>query len=111
MNLIANAIDAVDERRREAIASFSENYQPQITITTEQIDRSIIIRIRDNGYGMSETVQARLFNPFFTTKPAGKGTGLGLSISHQIIHDKHKGSLSCQSQIGTGTEFTIQIPA
>ncbi|MBW4492959.1 MAG: hypothetical protein KME26_07700 [Oscillatoria princeps RMCB-10] len=68
------------------------------------------IAIADNGAGMSEEVLSRLFDPFFTTKPAGKGTGLGLSISHQIVADKHGGSLKCSSKAGQGTEFCIQLP-
>ncbi len=73
-------------------------------------EQQVRICIADNGIGMSEDVRSRLFNPFFTTKPIGKGTGLGLSISYQIITDGHKGTLSCQSTLGQGTEFAIDIP-
>ncbi|MGC1306934.1 MAG: response regulator [Phormidesmis sp.] len=84
MNLIANAIDAVDERRRTVVAKKMTSYQPQIEISTQQTEQAVVIRIRDNGLGMSDAVKARLFHPFFTTKPVGKGTGLGLAISYQI---------------------------
>jgi signal transduction histidine kinase len=70
----------------------------------------VIIRIADNGSGMSEEVRQQIFDPFFTTKPVGSGTGLGLSISHQIVVEKHKGRISCISAPGKGTEFIIEIP-
>lgn len=84
---------------------------PTITIRAEAIgsDR-IAIRIGDNGIGICQQVQGQLFDPFFTTKPIGKGTGMGLSISYQIVAEKHHGSLSCQSEVAKGTEFTIEIP-
>ncbi|WP_223269899.1 GAF domain-containing sensor histidine kinase [Nostoc sp. 'Peltigera membranacea cyanobiont' 213] len=113
MNLLGNAIDALDETPN-----------PIITIQTELISResgssdlsqlshadNVVIRIRDNGSGMTETTQQKLFNPFFTTKPIGKGTGLGLSISYQIVVEKHGGILKCSSELGKGSEFLIQIP-
>lgn len=110
MNLIANAIDAVDERRRAAEAESTANYQPKIVIETEQLEQVVEIRIGDNGHGIDESVKARLFMPFFTTKPVGKGTGLGLSISYQLICEKHQGQLVCHSQVGIGTEFIIRLP-
>ncbi|MBD0300502.1 MAG: HAMP domain-containing histidine kinase, partial [Nitrososphaera sp.] len=70
----------------------------------------VVIRIADNGPGMTEDICRRLFDPFFTTKPVGKGTGLGLSISYQIVTEKHGGSLSCTSEPGEGAEFQIRIP-
>ena len=103
MNLLSNAIDAIDDMR-DRIGC--------ITIRTSvNADHSgIIIRIADNGSGMTPEVKAQLFDPFFTTKPLGKGTGLGLSISHQIVVEKHKGILKCESVPGQGTEFWIEIP-
>ena len=70
----------------------------------------IAIHIADNGAGMKDAVRSRIFDPFFTTKPVGQGTGLGLSISYQIIVEKHRGRLVCQSAPDTGTEFTIELP-
>jgi two-component system NtrC family sensor kinase len=69
-----------------------------------------VIRIADNGSGMTESVRRRLFDPFFTTKSVGKGTGLGLSISYQIVVKKHGGRITCISAPGQGTEFVIEIP-
>ena len=122
MNLIGNAIDALEEvmgNRSWVIGNGSDsavrqlpitNYQlPTIIICTEVTDKSVIIRISDNGTGMNEEVQKQLFSPFFTTKPTGKGTGLGLSISYQIV-EKHNGKLKCISAPGQGSEFIIEIP-
>lgn len=111
MNILANAIDVIESYNLE------RGYQEALTnpcanaITTEYStpDR-ITVRIADNGPGMAENVKQRLFDPFFTTKPVGKGTGLGLSISYQIVVEKHKGFLRCESAPGKGTEFSIEIP-
>ncbi|MCF2150283.1 PAS domain S-box protein [Desmonostoc muscorum LEGE 12446] len=84
---------------------------PQIRIHTELTsEKQVVIRIADNGLGISKEVKQRLFDPFFSTKPIGKGTGMGLSISYQIISQKHGGSLECISQRGSGAEFVITIP-
>ncbi|MEQ8998823.1 MAG: PAS domain S-box protein [Coleofasciculus sp. B1-GNL1-01] len=114
MNIISNAIDAFDaliKAEENATEKSQTTLNPTIWISTEVVDKNqAVIRIRDNGPGMSETVRDRLFDPFFTTKPVGKGTGLGLSISHQIVVEKHGGILKCYSEPGQGTEFWIQIP-
>jgi signal transduction histidine kinase len=110
MNIISNAVDALENhnsKRRIAEIHADPN---TITITTEVIESKCAIRIADNGSGMTEAVKERLFDPFFTTKPVGKGTGLGLSISYQIIVEKHGGMLRCISEPGQGTEFLIEIP-
>ena len=73
-------------------------------------NQTAVIVISDTGPGMIPEVKARLFDPFFTTKPVGSGTGLGLAISYQIVVQKHKGSLSCNSTPGSGSEFMIEIP-
>jgi signal transduction histidine kinase len=103
MNLLSNAIDALEDTPARI---------GRITIRTSfNGDRSgVIIRIADNGPGMTSEVKAQLFDAFFTTKPIGKGTGLGLSISHQIVVEKHGGILKCESTPGKGTEFWIEIP-
>jgi signal transduction histidine kinase len=126
MNILSNAIDALEE----AVGARSQKpaWQPTITITTEVLPSpdpvtlrsqlpdvnlatpAIRIRIADNGSGMPPLVRDRLFEPFFTTKPIGKGTGLGLSISYQIVTERHGGTLECISEVGSGTEFWIQIP-
>jgi len=107
MNILANAIDALSDSASQGMLT----EQLRIKIVTEVGDRDlVIIRIQDNGIGMTETVRSQLFDSFFTTKPVGKGTGLGLSISHQIVVDKHGGTLTCTSELGKGTEFAIAIP-
>jgi len=106
-NIFDNAIEALD-------------YQPRtrsIIIKTElsnshyTLPQSIIIRIKDNGIGMSENVCQHIFEPFFTTKPVGRGTGLGLAVSHQIVVEKHQGEIGCISALGQGSEFIIKIPS
>ena len=111
MNLISNAIDALQDSGNNYPIINQQN-PDQITIETALIDQNkIMIKIADNGIGMSENIKSNLFDPFFTTKPVGKGTGLGLSISYQIIVEKHKGSIQCNSELGQGTEFIIEIPS
>nr|WP_225895711.1 ATP-binding sensor histidine kinase [Dendronalium phyllosphericum] len=121
MNILSNAIEALEESlvvgRWSAInTKTTDNRQittnkPQIRIHTEQVDsNSVIIRIGDNGHGMTAALRQKIFDPFFTTKPVGSGTGLGLSISYQIVVEKHKGKLTCNSEVGRGTEFVIEIP-
>lgn len=105
MNLLANAIEALEEEIEN-----KEEFVPKIHIHTQLDTTSITIRITDNGIGMSEQIKQKLFEPLFTTKPADKGTGLGLSIARQIIEDKHNGRLTCESQLGRGTEFIISLP-
>ncbi|MBD2503747.1 PAS domain S-box protein [Anabaena azotica] len=108
MNIIANAIDALEESLIENKAINN----PSIRIRTEITEgQQVIIRIADNGPGIREEIRKRLFDPFFTTKAIGKGTGLGLSISYQIVVEKHQGQIECHSQLGQGTEFVISIPA
>lgn len=112
MNIIVNAIDALEERDKQRTFSDIKQHPSQIHICTEMIDsRQVRIRIADNGNGIPEQIKHRLFDPFFTTKPVGKGTGLGMSISYQIVTEKHGGSLHCHSIAGQGAEFVIEIPA
>jgi signal transduction histidine kinase len=112
MNIIANAIDALEESNKGR--SFEEiAAKPNlITIKTEVSNYSefITISIKDNGIGMSEETQKKSFEHLFTTKGVGKGTGLGLAIAHQIIVEKHHGNIQVNSTLGKGTEFTITIP-
>ncbi|MFM9267813.1 CBS domain-containing protein [Tychonema sp. BBK16] len=123
MNIISNAIDALDEQIQNGswgrinaknapvpIAN-SPLSVPSITICTEVIDGNFVaIRISDNGGGIPDHIRSKLFDPFFTTKPVGKGTGLGLSISYHLIVEQHGGRLKCISDVGVGTEFAIEIP-
>lgn len=111
MNVINNAIDALDSYNSQRSITDIRNKPATITIRTQVLSRDrVVVRIIDNGPGMPPKVKQRLFDPFFTTKPVGQGTGLGLSISYQIVADKHKGLLRCESQPGQGAEFWIEIP-
>jgi len=100
--ILENAIDALSE---------ADIIDPTLWIETQDLSRDMVqIRIADNGPGIEESLRSRIFDPFFTTKPVGRGTGLGLSISYQIIVEKHKGQLLCNSIPGKGAEFLIQLP-
>lgn len=112
MNIINNAIDALGESFATMTEERMTKYVPKITITTRaSIDNShLLIKISDNGAGMSEEVKKRIFDPFFTTKPVGKGTGMGMAISYKIIVEEHGGMMGCLSELGRGTEFWIEIP-
>lgn len=112
MNILANAIDAFDESgMRNAESQVLTRLHPTIRIRTYLADKHrVVIRIADNGLGISEKVQRRLFDPFFTTKSASKGTGIGLAISHSVVVDKHGGNLTCVSAPGQGAEFIVELP-
>lgn len=112
MNILANAIDAFDTSiQGRSFAQVRADHQ-QILIHTEvsSDQHTVTICIRDNGEGMPEEIKARIFNHLFTTKEVGKGTGLGLAIARQIVEETHDGRLSCNSVLGEGTEFVIEIP-
>ncbi len=113
MNLLANAIDVLEESMIDSQDEPCKNYliqNPQIRISTTIDKHKLTIKIADNGKGIPESIKNEIFQPFFTTKIEGKGTGLGLSISHQIITENHGGNLQCISSPGKGTEFLIQLP-
>ncbi len=109
MNLLSNAIDALEE------SNHGRDYQEitnQIIITTElsKDNKQVIIRIKDNGAGMSVDLQKKVFDYLFTTKGVGKGTGLGLAIARQIVEEKHHGKIDFTSELGRGSEFIIVLP-
>ena len=108
LNLISNGFYAATKRKAEA--NGRADYEPTLAAATKNLGDRVEIRIRDNGTGIPPQVKKRLFNPFFTTKPAGEGTGLGLSISHDIIVKQHGGSIEVDTQPGAFTEFTIVLP-
>ncbi|MEG4888156.1 PAS domain S-box protein [Microcoleus sp. F8-D3] len=111
MNLLVNALDALEDYNNHASNEIESSFRPQIIrISTSANSETVTIRIADNGGGINPEVIHKLFDPFFTTKPVGKGTGLGLSISYQIIVEKHRGNLQCISAPGEGAEFVIEIP-
>jgi signal transduction histidine kinase len=121
MNLLNNAIDALETQpsprkitistsvasRHWSVVSGNDN---QITNNKQQTTNYVVIRIADNGCGMTEEVRKKIFDPFFTTKSVGRGTGMGLSISYQIVVETHKGHINCISAPGQGTEFIVEIP-
>jgi len=111
MNILANAIDALDDSQDGLAYKDLEAHPHTIQIRTQVSDaQRLTVSIQDNGPGIPEAVRSKLFNPFFTTKPVGKGTGLGLSISYRIITEKHGGKLFCDSVLGQGTTFVIELP-
>lgn len=111
MNILVNALDALEERDRDRSLEEIQQHPSRISIDTRQLDPNCIsICIKDNGLGIPDHLSQRIFDPFFTTKPIGKGTGLGMSISYRIVVEKHGGSLECRSKIGQGTQFYIQLP-
>ncbi|MBD2039277.1 ATP-binding protein [Microcoleus sp. FACHB-672] len=117
MNIINNAVDALENQdspkkiaiHTELIKHKTMSPRSEEKLAVIKSESSVLIRIADNGPGISPTIQDKIFDPFFTTKPVGQGTGLGLSICHQII-DKHGGEISVNSQVGKGTEFVIILP-
>jgi len=107
LNLISNGFYAATKRILE---SRMDGQEPTLAATTRNLGDRVEIRIRDNGTGISPEVKDKMFNPFFTTKPAGEGTGLGLSISHDIIVKRHAGSIEVDTRPGEFTEFRIILP-
>jgi len=107
LNLISNGFYAATKRKAEQNGG---DYEPTLAAATKDLGDRVEIRIRDNGTGIPPDVKERMFNPFFTTKPAGEGTGLGLSISHDIIVKQHRGSIEVETQPGQFTEFKIILP-
>ena len=105
--MLNNAIDAVQEHRQKAPV----DYLPRVLVSTALENRSLVIRIRDNGTGIPEEIRNRIFEPFYTTKEAGRGTGLGLSISYDLIVQKYGGRMTVDSKEHAFTEFTITLPA
>ncbi|HEY9607168.1 MAG TPA: ATP-binding protein, partial [Allocoleopsis sp.] len=134
MNLLDNAIDALENQPEPRVITISTSLSHcQSTATSDQLavasdqltvrgqkqpttnneqqpTNFVVIRIADNGSGMSEEVRQQMFDPFYTTKPVGSGTGLGLAICHQIVVEKHGGRISCSSTPGQGTEVIVEIP-
>ena len=106
LNLISNGFYAATKRKQ----ADSDGYEPILAVATKNLGDRVEIRIRDNGIGIPPEVKEKMFNPFFTTKPAGEGTGLGLSISHDIVVKQHSGAIEVDTQLGEFTEFKIILP-
>jgi signal transduction histidine kinase len=107
LNLISNGFYAATKRSAQANGG---NYEPTLAAATKNLGDCVEIRIRDNGTGIPPDVKEKMFNPFYTTKPAGEGTGLGLSISHDIIVKQHGGSIEVDTRPGEFTEIKIILP-
>ena len=107
-NLFTNAFYAVQKRVNQLPKDGT--YVPTIRVSTRQMPDSAIIQVSDNGIGIPESAKAKIFQPFFTTKPTGEGTGLGLSLSYDTITKGHRGTLTVESTEGEGTTFTISLP-
>jgi len=106
LNLLTNAFYAVNEKKE----GHAGGYQPVVSVKTKRTETGVEIRVEDNGNGIPEEISAKIFQPFFTTKPTGQGTGLGLSLSYDIVK-AHGGEIAVTSKEGAGTEFTIKLPA
>src|SRR5262249_48245397 len=107
LNLISNGFYAATKRKEQ---DSSDGYEPTLSASTKNLGDRVEIRIRDNGIGIPAEVKEKMFNPFYTTKPAGEGTGLGLSITHDIIVKQHTGSIEVETQPGEYTEVRIILP-
>ena len=107
LNLFGNGFYATAKRRRE---TSDAAFRPVLKVATRDLGNEVEIRVRDNGTGIPPELRDRLFQPFFTTKPAGEGTGLGLSISWDIVTQQHGGAIEVDSKFGEFTEFAIRLP-
>jgi signal transduction histidine kinase len=107
LNLISNGFYAVSKRKME---NSDAPFEPVLSAATRNLGDVVEIRIRDNGTGIAADVKEKMFNPFFTTKPAGEGTGLGLSMSHDIVVKQHGGAIEVETELGRFTEFRIVLP-
>ena len=107
LNVISNGFYAATKRKAD---NGDSGFEPVLAAATRNLGDSVEIRIRDNGTGIPAEVREKMFNPFFTTKPAGEGTGLGLSMSHDIIVKQHGGSIDVETEAGEFTELRIILP-
>jgi two-component system NtrC family sensor kinase len=107
LNLFGNGFYAT---RKRHLGGVDAGYRPTLRVSTRDLGEAVEVRVRDNGTGIQPEVRAKLFQPFFTTKPTGEGTGLGLSISYDIVTQQHGGSIDVESEPGSFTEFTVRLP-
>jgi signal transduction histidine kinase len=112
LNLINNACYAAFQKQRAngEEQTANKSFSPTLAVRTRNLGEQIEIRIRDNGNGIPPDIREKIFNPFFTTKPAGQGTGLGLSISYDIIVQQHRGEIKVDTEEGKFTEFVVRLP-
>jgi signal transduction histidine kinase len=112
LNLITNAFYAVAEKSKQQPADLptgQAGYEPTVTVTTKKLADKVLFSVKDNGNGIPKSILDKIFQPFFTTKPAGQGTGLGLSVSYDIVKG-HGGQFKVETKIDEGSEFIIQLP-
>lgn len=107
LNLITNAFYVVNQKKKQN----PEGYEPTVTVSTHKEGNKVLIKVKDNGNGISSKVIDKIFQPFFTTKPTGEGTGLGLSMSYDIVTKGHGGELKVETRENEGSIFTIILPA
>jgi signal transduction histidine kinase len=114
LNIINNAFYATQQRKlgigELGIEELGGEYEPTVSISSKKTDSGVEFRIKDNGTGIPDDVKAKIFQPFFTTKPTGQGTGLGLSLAYDIVVKGHGGTLEVGSAEVAGTEFVIKLP-
>jgi signal transduction histidine kinase len=106
LNLFNNAFYAVNQKQKTAGAE----YKPEVSITTTTENGQVIIKVKDNGTGIPDTIKEKIMQPFFTTKPTGEGTGLGLSLTYDMVVKGHGGSINVNTKEGEYTEFIISLP-
>ena len=106
LNLFNNAFYAVNQKQKNADA----DYKPNVSVTTNSVAGQVIIKVKDNGPGIPDSIKDKIMQPFFTTKPTGEGTGLGLSLSYDIVVKGHAGTINVESKEGEGSTFTITMP-
>jgi len=108
--LINNAFYAVNEKLKDHSSQLTATYEPCVLVQTKKINGKVEIIVRDNGNGIPQNIVDKIFQPFFTTKPAGQGTGLGLSLAYDVVK-AHGGEISIKTKQGEGSEFLIQLPS
>jgi signal transduction histidine kinase len=105
LNLLNNSFYSVNEKKKQR----NGTYEPLISVTTKKVNNSVEISVKDNGTGIPQKILAKIYQPFFTTKPPGEGTGLGLSLSYDIVK-AHGGSIKVDSKEGEYSEFIVSLP-
>jgi two-component system NtrC family sensor kinase len=106
LNLFNNAFYAVAQRQKTA----EKGYRPEVSIKTSMENGQVVIKVKDNGVGIPDSIKDKIMQPFFTTKPTGEGTGLGLSLSYDIVVKSHGGKIELKTKEGEATEFIVSLP-
>jgi signal transduction histidine kinase len=106
LNLFNNGFYAVNQKQKTA----GTDYKPEVSVTTSAENGQVIIKVKDNGNGIPDSIKEKIMQPFFTTKPTGEGTGLGLSLTYDMVVKGHGGSIQVNTKEGEGSEFIIALP-